>query len=76
MLPTAILYCIAIHAKLLCQASKPIAFVSLCLGLVDDAILVGALCLLELFGTVLILILALGSQVRPLMWPGRQALKK
>ena len=57
-------------AKLLCQDSKLIAFGNICLGLVDDAIPVAAHCLLELLGTVLILIVALGNQVRPRVWPG------
>ena len=57
-------------AKLLCQTSKLFALVNLCLGQVDDAIPVGVLCLLELLGDVLMLIVASGNQVRPLAWPG------
>ena len=43
--------------------------------LVDDALLVGAIRLFELIGIVLILVVALGGQVRPPMWLGRQALR-
>ena len=48
---------------------------NLCLGLVDDALPVGFPPLIERIDTVLILIVALGNQVRPLVWPGRQALQ-
>ena len=62
-------------AKLLCQYSKLTALVNICLGLVDDTIPVGVPCIIELLGTVLILLVALGNHVRPLVRPGRQALQ-
>ena len=62
-------------AKLLWTTNKIIAFVNICLGRVDDAMPVGVPCLVDLLGTVLIQIVALGIQIRPVMRPARQALQ-